>query len=145
MCPELPPCAGIAWLALACYFADRTGWEAWISPPGKWGDKSSAASVRPGHLPNTRKSPTNFCGLKVAHHLHRAGLPSDGIYQQATVVPWLQDSGIQLVIVLHPVGYDEVTPCIFSALLGISVTELQGGVAYTTVQACPHGTVLSVK
>ena len=42
-------------------------------------------------------------------------------------------------------GYDEVTPCIFSALLGISVTELKGGLAYTTVQAHPHGTVPSVK
>ena len=42
-------------------------------------------------------------------------------------------------------GYDEVTPCIFSVLLGISVTELQGGSAYTTVQAHPHGTVLSVE
>ena len=62
--------------------------------------------------------------LKVAHHLHRAGLPSDGIYQWTAVVPWFQDSGIQSVVVLHPAGYDEATPCIFSALLGISVTEL---------------------
>ena len=61
------------------------------------------------------------------------------------MVPWLQDSGIQLVIVLHPAGYNEATPCIFSALLGISVTELQGGSAYTTVQVCPRRTVLSVK
>ena len=61
------------------------------------------------------------------------------------VVSWLQDSGIQQVIVLHPMGYNEVTPCIFSVLLGISVTELQGGSAYTMVQVCPHGTVLSVK
>ena len=83
--------------------------------------------------------------LKVTHHLHRAGLPSDGIYQQTAVVPWLQDSGIQSVVVLHPAGYDEVTACIFSALLGISVTELQGGTAYTMVQACPHGIVPSVK
>ena len=42
-------------------------------------------------------------------------------------------------------GYDEATPCIFSALLGISVTELQGDLAYTTVQARPHRTVPSVK
>ena len=41
--------------------------------------------------------------------------------------------------------YDEVTPCVLSALLGISGTKLQGGSAYTTVQACPHGTVPSVK
>ena len=150
MCLELPPCAGIAWLLPACYFADRTGWEARVSPPGKWGDKPSATSVGPGHLLNIKKSPiTSFedwiHGLKVAHHLHQAGLPSDGIYQWAMVVPWLQDSGIQSVIVLHPVGYDELTPCVFSALLGISVTELQGGSAYTTVPVCPCRTVLSVK
>ena len=84
-------------------------------------------------------------GLKVAHHLHWAGLPNDRIYQQATVVLWLQDSRIQSVIVLCPVGYDKATPCIFSVLLGISVTELQGGSAYTTVQACPCGTVRSVE
>ena len=84
-------------------------------------------------------------GLKVAHHLHWAGLPSDGIYQRTAVVTWLQDSGIQSVVVLRPVGYDEATSCIFSALLGISVTELQGGSAYTTVQACPRGTVPSVE
>ena len=83
--------------------------------------------------------------LKVAHHLHRTGLPHDGIYQQAVVVPRLQDSWIQMVIVLRPVGYDEATPCVFNVLPEISVTELQGGLAYTMVQACPHGTVLSVK
>ena len=42
-------------------------------------------------------------------------------------------------------GYNEVTPCIFSVLLRISVTELQGGSAYTMVQAHPCGTVPSVK
>ena len=36
-------------------------------------------------------------GLKAAYHLHQAGLPHDGIYQQTAVVPWLQDSGIQTV------------------------------------------------
>ena len=61
------------------------------------------------------------------------------------MVPWLPDSGIKMVIVLRPMWYDEVTPCIFSAQLGVSVTELQGGLAYTMVQACPHGCVLSVK
>ena len=86
-----------------------------------------------------------ICSPKVTHHLHRAGLPCDGIYQRAMVVPWLQDSGIQTVVILHPEGYNEVTPCVFSALLGISVTELQGGSAYTVVQAHPCGTVSSVK
>ena len=50
-----------------------------------------------------------------------------------------------MVVILHPGWYDEATPCIFSALLGISVTEQQGGSAHTTVQAHPRGTVLSVK
>ena len=86
-----------------------------------------------------------ICGSKVTHHLHRAGLPYDEIYQWAVVVLQLQDSGIQTVIVLCPMGYDEVTPCVFSALLRIGVTELQGGLAYTMVQARPHGTVLNVK
>ena len=30
-----------------------------------------------------------ICSLKVTHHLHRARLPHGGIYQRATVVPWL--------------------------------------------------------
>ena len=38
-----------------------------------------------------------------------------------------------------------MTPDIFSSLFGIIVTELQGGTAYTTMQACPHGTVVGVK
>ena len=38
-----------------------------------------------------------------------------------------------------------MTPYIFSALLGIIITELQGGSAYTTMQACPHRTVPSVE
>ena len=50
-----------------------------------------------------------------------------------------------MVIVLHPVGHDEVTTYIFSALLGIIITELQGGLAYTMMQAHPSGTVPSVK
>ena len=50
-----------------------------------------------------------------------------------------------MIVVLYPTWYDEVTPCIFSALLGISVTELQGGSAYTMVQAHPCGTVPSVE
>ena len=84
-------------------------------------------------------------GPEVTHHLHGAGLSSDGIYQWAAVVPWLQDSRIQMFVVLHPTCYDEVTPCILSALLGISVTELQGGSAYAMMQAHPCGTVPSVK
>ena len=84
-------------------------------------------------------------GPEVTHHLHRAGLPSDGIYQWAAVVLQLHYSGKQMVVVLRPEWYDEATPSIFSALLGIGVTELQGGSAHTTVQAHPHGTVPSVE
>ena len=42
-------------------------------------------------------------------------------------------------------GQDEATPDLLSTLFGIIVTELQGSVAYTTMQACPHGTVVSVE
>ena len=84
-------------------------------------------------------------GLKVAHNLHQAGLPSDGIYQQTVVVPWLQDSGIQTVVVLHAMWNDEVTPCVFSVQLGVGVAELQGGLAYTTVQVHPCRCVPSFK
>ena len=61
------------------------------------------------------------------------------------VVLWLQDSGIQTVVVLRPMWYNEATPCILGVLLGIHVTELQGGSAYTTVQVHPCGTVPSVE
>ena len=57
----------------------------------------------------------------------------------------LQNRGVQLFIVLHPAGQDEVTPNVFSMLFGIFVTELQGGTAYTMMQAHPHGTVAGVK
>ena len=42
-------------------------------------------------------------------------------------------------------GQDEVTPDIFSTLFGIIVTELQGSVAYTTMQADPCRTVAGVE
>ena len=38
-----------------------------------------------------------------------------------------------------------MTPDVLSTLFGIIITELQGSVAYTTMQACPHRTVASVK
>ena len=50
-----------------------------------------------------------------------------------------------MIVVMCPAGQDEATPDIFSALFGIIVTELQGGTAYTTMQARPHRTVPSVK
>ena len=42
-------------------------------------------------------------------------------------------------------GQDEVTPDIFSTLFGIIITELQGGTAYTMMQAHPCRTVVSVE
>ena len=50
-----------------------------------------------------------------------------------------------MIIVLCPAGHNEVTPYIFSALFVIIITEVQGGSAYTTMQAHPHGTVASVE
>ena len=61
------------------------------------------------------------------------------------MVLWLQNSRVQPIIVLHTTGQDEVTPDVFSVLFGIIVTELQGGVAYTTMQTCPCGTVAGVE
>ena len=84
-------------------------------------------------------------GPEVAHHLHWAGLPSDWIYQWAMVVPRLHYRGKQTVLILHSVWYDVVTPSVFSALLGIGVTELQGCSAHATVQACTCGAVASVE
>ena len=84
-------------------------------------------------------------GPEVTHHLHWAGLPSDWIYQQAMVVPQLHYRGKQTVLVLRSAWYDEVTPSVLSALLGISVTQLQGCSAHAMVQAHPCGAVMSVK
>ena len=42
-------------------------------------------------------------------------------------------------------GQDEVTPDVLSTQFGIIVTELQGGVAHTMMQARPCGTVTSVE
>ena len=50
-----------------------------------------------------------------------------------------------MIIVLCPVGQDEVTPDVFSTLFGIIITELQGGAAYTMMQVHPRGTVVSVE
>ena len=84
-------------------------------------------------------------GPEVAHHLHWAGLPSDWIYQWAAVVLGLHYRGKQMILILHSVWYDEATPSVFSALLGIGVTELQGCSAHATVQEHPHRAVVSVK
>ena len=53
----------------------------------------------------------------------------------------LQYSRKQTGVILHPTWYDEATASVFSALLGIGVTELQGGLAHTTVQVHPRGIV----
>ena len=115
-----------------------------------WGDKSSAALAGLGHCGIQERVPVTpfedwIHGPKVAHHLHRARLPRGGINQWAVVVPWLQNRGVQLMVVLHPTGQDEATPNVFGVLFGILITELQGGTAYTTMQAHPHGTVVDVK
>ena len=52
-----------------------------------------------------------------------------------------------MVLVLCSAWYDEATPSVFSALLGIDVTDLQGCSAHATVQVQvhPHGAVVSVE
>ena len=84
-------------------------------------------------------------GSKAPYHLHRVGLPHGGINQRASVVLWLQNSRVQSSIVLHPMGQDEAAPDVFGVLFGIVITELQGGVAYTAMQAHPRGTVAGVE
>ena len=84
-------------------------------------------------------------GPEVTHHLHWAGFPSDWIYQWAAVVLQLHYRGKQTVLMLHSTWYDEVTPSVFSALLGIGVTELQGCSAHAMVQARPRRAVASVE
>ena len=84
-------------------------------------------------------------GPEVAHHLHWAGLPSDWIYQWAMVVLRLHYRGKQTVLILRSMWYDEVTPSVFSALLGIGVTELQGCSAHAMVQVYPRGAVVTVE
>ena len=51
-----------------------------------------------------------ICGPKVTYHLHQVGLPHGGINQWAAVVLQLQNSRVQPIIILHPMGQDEVTP-----------------------------------
>ena len=50
-----------------------------------------------------------------------------------------------MVIVLCPTRHDEAASLVFSSLFGIIITEVQGGPAYTTMQAHAHRTVPSVK
>ena len=82
---------------------------------------------------------------EITHHFHQVGLPHHRINQQAMVVLCLKDGGEQLIIVLGPVGQDEVAPCIVGALFGFVIVELQGGAAYAVTQVCPCQIVVGVK
>ena len=61
------------------------------------------------------------------------------------VIPWLKDSGEQPVIVLSPMGQDEVATGVVGALFRFIIVELLGGVAYTAMQVCPRWIVAGVK
>ena len=65
-----------------------------------------------------------ICGPEIVHHLHRVGLPHHGINQQAAVIPQLEDRWEQLIIVLSPVGQDEVAPSVVGVLFGFVIAEL---------------------
>ena len=82
---------------------------------------------------------------KITHHFHWVGLPHGGINQWDVVVLWLEDSGEQPIIVLSPVGQDEVAPGIVGALFGFIIVILQGGMAYSATQAHPCWIVAGVK
>ena len=66
----------------------------------------------------------------MTHHFHQVGLLHRGINQWATVAPWLEDGGEQLIIVLDHVGQDEMAPGIVGVLSAFVIVELQGGMAY---------------
>ena len=61
------------------------------------------------------------------------------------VVPWLEDSREQLIIVLGPTGQDEVAPSIVGALFGFIIVKLQGGAAHAAMQVHPCWIVVGVK
>ena len=99
------------------------------SPSGTWGDEFSATLVGTGQRQNTGRVPITpfkdwIHGLKIAHHLYWVGLLCGRINQWAVVVLQLQDSWEQPIIVLCPMGKDEVAPDIVGMLFGIIAAEL---------------------
>ena len=85
------------------------------------------------------------CHPEITHHFHWVGLPHHGINQWAVMIPQLEDSGEQPIIVLSPKRRDEVAPGVVGALFGFIIVELQGGVAYAVMQAHPCWIVVGVK
>ena len=61
------------------------------------------------------------------------------------MIPWLEDHGEELVIILSPAGQDEVAPRVFFELFGVVIGELQCGMANAVVQAHPCQVVVGVK
>ena len=61
------------------------------------------------------------------------------------MIPWLENCGEELVIILSPTGQDQVAPGVLSALVGVIIGKLQSGVAYAVVQACSSWFVVGIK
>ena len=114
-----------------------------------WGGEFPAALADAGQCQNTGVPVTSFedqvCHPEITHQFHQVGLLCHGINQQAPVIPWLENHGEELVVVLSPMGQDEAAPGIVYALFRFVIVELQSGMADTATQAHPHWIVVGVE
>ena len=58
---------------------------------------------------------------------------------------WLENHGEESIIILGPVGQDQVAPGVLSVLVGVIIGELQCGATYAAVQVGSSQVVAGVK
>ena len=114
------------------------------------GGEFPAALADAGQHRNTGVSPITFfedqvCNLEIIHQFHRVGLLHCRINQWAPVILWLKNCREEPVIVLSPMGQDEVAPSIVCVLFKFIIVELQSGAANTVMQAYPCWVVVGVE
>ena len=61
------------------------------------------------------------------------------------MIPWLEDHGEELVVILSPMGQDEAAPGVLFELFRVVIGELQCGAANAVVQVHPCWVVVGVK
>ena len=61
------------------------------------------------------------------------------------MIPQLKNHREEPVIILSPVGQDEVAPGVLFELFGVVIGELQCGMANPVAQVCPHWVIAGVK
>ena len=83
--------------------------------------------------------------MEIPHQLHQVRLLYCGINQWLPVISWLEDRGEELVIILSPVGQDEVAPRVFFELFRVVIGKLQCGIANAVAQVHPCWVVAGVK